>query len=61
MYANGIGVPKDEETAYFWFLLSSAQGEEIAVRNRDKIEKDLTPKQRANAQAAAHVWKPKKN
>ena len=60
-YYKGIGVPKDEETAYFWFLLSSAQGDKVAVKNRDLVEEKLTPQQRANAQAAARVWKPKKN
>lgn len=59
-YDMGNGIPKDEETAYFWYLLSSAQGHENAVEFRDWIEKNLTLQQRANAQAAARVWKPKK-
>lgn len=61
MYGLGTGIPKDEETAYFWFLLSSAQGNEEAVKSRDLIEKIITLQQRANAQAAARVWKPKEN
>ncbi len=59
MYFRGTGVPKDEELAYFWWLLSSAQGSKSAVKNRDIVERDLLPAQRANAQAAARVWKPK--
>jgi TPR repeat protein len=59
MYNKGRGVPKDEELAYFWWLLSSAQGHDAAVKNRDIVGQRLTPQQRANAQAAARVWKPK--
>jgi TPR repeat protein len=59
MYAKGTGVPKDDESAYFWFLLSSAQANENATKNRDLVEKWLTPTQRANAQAAARIWKAK--
>ena len=57
-YADGRGVPKDEQTAYFWWLLSSAQGHGDARHNRDVVERRLTPQQRADAQAAARVWKP---
>jgi TPR repeat protein len=59
MYFEGIGVPKDYETAYFWWLLSSAQANEDATKNRDIVEEKLTPTQRANAQAAARIWKAK--
>jgi len=58
MYANGSGVPKDEQQAYFWWLLSSAQGVAESVKNWDIIEQQLTPQQRANAQARARDWKP---
>jgi hypothetical protein len=58
-YDNGRGVPKDEQQAYFWWLLASAQGGQDAVKNRDVVERRLSPKQRAAAQAAARNWKPK--
>jgi len=58
MYAQGQGVPKDEQQAYFWWLLASAKGNSNAVKNRDRVEKILTPEQRASAQAAARDWKP---
>ena len=58
MYANGTGVLKDAELAYFWWLLSSAQGNQNAIDNRDKIEKVLTEQQRAHAQLTAGAWKP---
>lgn len=59
MYANGRGVPKDKELAYFWWLLSSAQGIDRATTDRNIIEKQLTPTQRASAQATARDWKAK--
>ncbi len=59
MYAKGLGVPKDEQSAYFWLLLASAQGNQVAVKNRDIVERDLSPEQRAAAQAAARDWQPK--
>ncbi len=60
MYDNGLGVPKGEQSAYFWWLLASAQGHQNAVKNRDIVEWDLSPAQRADAQAAARTWEPKK-
>jgi len=57
MYANGSGVPKDEQTAYFWWLLDSAQGNQRATKNRDILESRLTPGQRAAALAQARDWK----
>jgi TPR repeat protein len=57
--AVGIVVPKDQQTAYFWLLLASAQGEKLAIEFRDLIERELLPQQRAAAQAAARDWKPK--
>jgi uncharacterized protein len=57
-YFNGKGVPKNEKLAYFWCLVSCAQGNQHAPRNRDIIEKKLTPPQRAEVQAAARAWKP---
>lgn len=58
MYTNGAGVPKDDQMAYFWFLLASAQGDEVGRKWRDLAESQLTPQQRAAAQAKARDWKP---
>ncbi len=55
----GQGVPKDEQMAYFWWLLASAQGDQNAVKNRDIAERRLSPEQRAAAQASVRNWKPK--
>ncbi len=59
MYYDGQGVPKDEQAAYFWWLLASAQGGQNAVKNRDMLEPRLSPEQRATAQADARDWQPK--
>jgi hypothetical protein len=58
-YIGGEGVPMDGQMAYFWWLLASAQGDQDAVKSRDIVERSLSPEQRAAAQAAARVWKPK--
>jgi len=59
MYGNGQGVPQDDQSAYFWWLLASAQGHQNAVKGRDMVDRDLSPEQRAAAQAAARNWQPK--
>ncbi len=59
MYADGRGVPKDEQMAHFWALLASAQGNKNAEKLRDLMERYLSPVQRAAAQASARNWKPK--
>ena len=59
MYAHGTGVPKDDQMAYLWWLLASAQGDEQARKSRDIWEARFTPDQRAAAQAQARDWKPR--
>ncbi|MDA7916026.1 sel1 repeat family protein, partial [Verrucomicrobia bacterium] len=58
MYDNGYGVIKNGTTAYMWNLLAGAQGNETARKNIPKIEKRLTPEQRAEGQRLAGEWKP---
>jgi hypothetical protein len=53
----GTGVAKNEEFAYFWWSLSAARGNQAAAANRDSVEKSLTAEQRAQVQAALHIWK----
>ena len=60
MYAEGRGVPKNDQKAYFWWLLASVGADASSVKNRDIVEKLLTPQQRAAAQADARNWKPTK-
>ncbi len=58
MYGKGQGVPKDKQSAYFWLLLGSAQERDYG-EERDIVERDLSPVQRAAAQASARNWQPK--
>jgi S1-C subfamily serine protease len=58
MYEQGLGVPKDEQQAYFWWLLAAAQGNAEAPEFRDRIARRLTAQQRAAAQARARQWRP---
>lgn len=58
MYADSLGVPKDEEEAYFWWLLASGHGDLTARKNRDLIATRLSPVQRDNARARAVAWIP---
>lgn len=64
MYGNSKGVPKDYVQAHKWFSLtasrSQGQDHEHSVKNRDVIEKRMTPAQVAEAQKLAREWKPKK-
>ena len=64
MYENGQGVTRDYVQAHMWFNLTAAHlplGEErdMAVRNRDKAAKLMTPDQIAEAQRLAREWQPK--
>ena len=64
MYAKGQGVPQDFVQAHLWFNLAAArlppgEGRDMAVSNRDQIEKLMTPEQIAEAQRLASEWKPR--
>ena len=62
MYAKGTGVLQDYALAHMWFNLSGSQENKgIAFnRNRDKVEKKMSPQQMEEAQEMARNWKPKK-
>jgi hypothetical protein len=57
LYGKGVGIPQDYQEAYFWSLLASAQGLQNAIKLRDIVERELSPEQRAAAQADARNWK----
>jgi TPR repeat protein len=64
MYAKGMGVIQNYVLAHMWFDLAAVRfppGEEreLAVGNRDKIEKRMRLEQVAEAQRLARDWKPK--
>ena len=60
MYVNGTGVLQDYALAHMWFNLSGSNGDKIAVKNRDIIEKKMSPSQIEKAQDMARNWKPTK-
>jgi len=60
MYAEGTGVPKDLVLAYMWCNLAAADTfGEVAKMIRDRLEKQMTPDQIAEAQRLSREWKPK--
>ena len=63
MYANGEGVTQDYVRAHLWFNLAASatvgDEREIAVSNRDRAAKEMTPEDITEAQRLAREWKPK--
>ncbi len=57
-YLYGSEGMKDKQAAYFWLLLSAAQGNRYARRSLPSFKKMLTAKQRKQIEADAKVWKP---
>ncbi|MFZ6743764.1 tetratricopeptide repeat protein [Undibacterium sp. JH2W] len=49
---------KDKQAAYFWLLLSAAQGNRHAQRSLPSLKKMLTAKQRKQIEADVNAWKP---
>jgi TPR repeat protein len=58
-YATGLGVPQDNIHAYTWLSVAAARGDQDAVSNRDRVARQMTPEQIAEAQKLASEWKPK--
>jgi uncharacterized protein len=56
MYGNGQGVAQDYVQAHKWFNLAGANGYEDGRKNRDNIEKRMTPAQIAQAQEMTRQW-----
>ena len=65
MYANGLGIPKDDYVeAYRWFEISASRAEDSrekkkAERMRDMVGLELTPDQLVEAKARIKAWHPK--
>ena len=54
MYDKGhIGIPKNNETAYIWYKLSSEQGMEDAKRNFTSVEALMTTSEIERADSEA--------
>lgn len=58
-YAYGEGVVKNEIEAYKWTLLAAAQGNDIAKKNLEIAERQLTAATRAEGQRLALEWEEK--
>jgi TPR repeat protein len=58
-YGTGDGVVKSEVLAYMWYLLASANGNDIARKALPLMEKKLTAAQRAQGQRLAKEWQAK--
>ena len=59
MYENGKGVSQDYVLALMWLNLAVAQGDADSAKRVEKLEKEMTPEQIAEAQRLAREWKPK--
>jgi len=65
MYANGLGVPKDDYVeAYRWFQISASSTDDPreikkAERMRDMVGLELTPEQLVEAKARIKAWRPR--
>ncbi len=56
MYAKGQGVPQDYVQAYRWYTLAASQGNDLAEKFKDYLEKSMTLDQLAEAQRLARGW-----
>ncbi len=56
MYSQGRGVPKDSVQAYRWYTLAAGQGDDLAGKFKDHLEKSMTLDQLAEAQQLAREW-----
>jgi uncharacterized protein len=59
-YESGQGATRDFVEAHRWFQLASAQGHSYAKRRLANIERQMTPKQIAEASRRAREFKPRK-
>jgi hypothetical protein len=64
MYDHGQGVARDQVKGLMWYSLAAARfppGEDrdTAVRNREIVERKMTPEQITEAERLAREWKPK--
>ena len=60
MYWWGEGVPQDYVQAHLWFTIAEALGWSHARGLSEKVAKEMTPAQIAEAQRLAREWRPKK-
>jgi TPR repeat protein len=56
MYSKGQGVPLDLVQAHMWHSLAAANGDEMAIEERDIIAKKLNAAQVAKSKKLAREW-----
>ena len=56
MYGDGKGVLQNFIQAHRWYNIAGANGEDLGRKNRDIVEKKMTPAQIAEAQQLAREW-----
>ena len=57
-YQKAQGVPRDLPEAHKWYNLAAAAGYSDGAKMRDRLAKEMTPAQIAEAQRLAREWKP---
>ncbi|MHA1154082.1 MAG: tetratricopeptide repeat protein [Alphaproteobacteria bacterium] len=57
LYGQGRGVARDLVSAYVWLSLAAEQGQRWSARRRDQLSPQLSPEQRAEAEARLEVWR----
>ena len=60
MCATGQGVLQDYALAHMWWNICGSNGDKDCVKNRNIVEKKMSPSQIEEAQRLARNWKPKK-
>jgi TPR repeat protein len=56
MYGTGSGVPQDYVLAHMWYNQAGANGIALGIKNRDKLAREMTPDQIAEAQRLVREW-----
>jgi len=56
MYKNGQGVPQDYVLAHMWWNICGSSGDKDCVKNRNILEKEMSPSQIEKAQDMARNW-----
>ncbi|HSE01501.1 MAG TPA: protein kinase [Burkholderiales bacterium] len=59
MYADGMGVPRNNNQAYIWYSLAAQGGSTTASTERDRIAKLLQPAEIRQADSVVQNWRPR--
>jgi len=59
LFQEGFGVPQSPADAYAWFLIAASGGDSEAASRAAALRRDLSPEQRAEAEAAARNFTPR--